>query len=290
MNTSEIYKQITEKIISNLETAGGWKKMWSMPSCVSLNGHFYTGVNKLILGTDKYETPVYGTFEQIRHHGGMVRKGEKASMVVFVKRTKAEDKETKEEKTLFLLRYYFVFNVAQADFDDIGKEYIQKLVGKIGERKDNVFNRDAEQVIADWHQKPKMIFSHKEDRAYYSPSSDLISVPAIEYFKDSASYYETLFHEIIHSTGHSSRLNRFENGSGKFGSVEYSKEELVAEMGAAYMCAVCNIDNDIKNTAAYIKSWAQVLRDNYQWVFHAAGKAEMAANFVLNVQADSIAA
>ena len=261
-----------------------------MPSCMSLNGHFYTGVNKLILGTDKYETPIYGTFEQIRHNGGMVRKGEKATMVVFVKKSIAEDKETKEEKTLFLLRYYFVFNVEQADFDDIGNEFIKKLVTKINVRTENVFNKDAEQVIDGWQNKPKIIFSHKEDRAYYSPSSDLISVPAIEYFKNSESYYETLFHEIIHSTGHSSRLNRFENGCAAFGSVTYSKEELVAEMGAAYLCAACNIDNDIKNTAAYIKSWSKALRDNSQWVFHAAGKAETAANYVLNVKADSIAA
>lgn len=287
MNTSAIYKEITEKIIANLNSAGSWKKMWEMPSCASLSGHVYHGINKLILSTDKYNTPIYGTFEQIRSNGGVVRKGERATLIVFWKKSNVIDKETQEEKTLFLLRHYYVFNVEQADFDDIGKEHIASLVDC---HKIKPFIESAQNVIERMMDKPMIVNSSKDDRAYYSPSLDKISVPDIRFFENSESYYHTLFHELIHSTGHPSRLDRFDTGSGVFASESYSKEELVAELGASYLCAKCNINDDIRNSAAYIAGWSKSLRDNPNWLITASSKAEQAADFVLHKEKQTVAA
>ena len=290
MNTSEIYKQITEKIIANLASAGSWQKLWSMPTSISMKGHIYTGINRLILSADQYDIPVYGTFEQIRSNGGAVRKGEKATVVVFWKRLTKIDEETKKEKLYFVLRYYWVFNVAQAEFDDQGKQLIYQLTAKVSMTRDNIRISSADDVVNKMESKPSIVYSHSDDRAYYAPSIDKISVPDIKYFQNSEAFYATLFHELIHSTGHSSRLNRFENGSSPFGSLSYSKEELVAELGASYLCALCNINNDIKNSAAYISGWSKALRDNANWLVWAASKAEAASNFILVSKAEDIAA
>jgi len=281
MKTTEVYQQITEKIIANLETAGSWQKMWAMPSCVSLKGHVYSGINRLILAADSFTTPVYGTFDQIRSNGGHVRKGEKATMVVFWKRLLKVDEQTKEESVHFVLRNYYVFNVEQADFDDKGKELITKMSASVTKPNDVYGVPSADNIIDCWGDKPQIIFSHKDDRAYYAPMRDLVSVPDKQYFKTTESFYCTLFHELVHSTGHRSRLNRFESDAAPFGSVPYSKEELVAELGASFLCAVCNIENDIVNSAAYIAGWSRKLRDNPGWIVTAASKAEQAAEYVL---------
>jgi len=290
MNTSEICKQITEKIIANLATAGSWQKLWSMPAGISMKGHIYTGINRLIMSANQYDVPVYGTFDQIRSNGGVVRKGEKATVVVFWKRLNKIDEETKKEKTFFVLRYYWVFNVAQADFDDKGKQLIVELSAKVSHTRDNARVDSAEDVIASMQHKPHIVYSNSDERAYYSPMSDKVSVPEIKYFQNTEAFYATLFHELTHSTGHPSRLDRFDIGSSAFGSESYSKEELVAELGASFLCAICNINNDIQNSAAYISGWSKALRDNTSWIISAASKAEAASNFILYSKADEAAA
>jgi antirestriction protein ArdC len=281
MKNSEIYSAITEKIIANLETAGSWAKLWQVPSPISLNGHYYTGINRLVLSSDKYDIPVYGTFQQIRANGGQVRKGEKATLVIFWKKLLIHDEDKKEDKITFMLRNYFVFNVSQADFDELGKKHIDKLILKV-EATNNMRNSDADSVINSMPSPPSITYSNSDDRAYYAPSSDSVSVPDIKYFNNSEAFYATLFHELTHSTGHPSRLDRFEKGSQRFGSVSYSKEELVAELGASFLCAVCSINSDIANAAAYIAGWSRALRDNTNWIVWAAARAELAVNFILN--------
>ena len=120
MNNSQIYAAITEKIIANLETAGSWMKLWQVPSPVSMNGHYYRGINRLVLSSDPYKSRVYGTFQQIRANGGQVRKGEKSTIVVFWKSSVEKDEATGETKKMFLLKFYHVFNSEQADFDEQG--------------------------------------------------------------------------------------------------------------------------------------------------------------------------
>jgi antirestriction protein ArdC len=198
MNNAQIYASITEKIIANLETAGSWKKLWQIPSPVSLNGHYYRGINRLILSSDPFKNRVYGTFQQIRANGGKVRKGETATVVVFWKSSINTDEVTKEQRRMFLLRYFHIFNTEQADFDQQGLDKIAQLQNNV-EEKHNESHVDAEQIILGYYNKPDIHFSDKDDRAYYSPMADLISVPKMKYFANPSEFFRTVYHELGHN-------------------------------------------------------------------------------------------
>jgi antirestriction protein ArdC len=190
-------------------------------------------------------------------------------------------------KTRFFLKYYRVFNVAQAHFDDEGKEKIE-LLAKTSEH-ENLPSVEAETIVADMPQKP-FIKITKQDRAFYSPALDQVSVPDMKYFVSSAEYYSTLFHELVHATGHKSRLDRFHpNSADETRKQNYSKEELVAELGASYLAAVAKLDHDIDNSAAYIKGWTKPLVENPNWIVWASKRAQSAANFILNIKEEGAA-
>jgi len=198
MNNSQIYAAITEKIIANLETAGSWMKLWQVPSPVSMNGHYYRGINRLVLSSDPYKSRVYGTFQQIRSNGGQVRKGEKSTIVVFWKTGIEQDEATGVTKKTFLLKFYHVFNSEQADFDEQGKQKIAQLQSLVDE-KVNDEHQEAESIIEGYNGRPEIIFSDKDDRAFYSPVADLISVPDKKYFTSSSAFYRVLYHEMSHN-------------------------------------------------------------------------------------------
>jgi len=280
MNNSQIYAAITEKIIANLETAGSWMKLWQVPSPASLNGHYYRGINRLVLSSDPYKSRVYGTFQQIRANGGQVRKGEKSTIIVFWKNSMEQDETTGETKKMFLLKFYHVFNSEQADFDEQGTKKIAELQNLVTE-KVNSEHMEAESIIEGYENRPDIHYSDKEDRAYYAPMADMISVPDKKYFKNSSAFYRTLFHELCHSTGHPKRLNRYDGMSNSFGDIPYSKEELVAELCSSFLAGIAHLDLDIRNSAAYIRGWASALRDNQKWVMWAAARAEKAADHIL---------
>jgi antirestriction protein ArdC len=280
MNNTQIYAAITEKIIANLETAGSWMKLWQVPSPVSMNGHYYRGINRLALSSDPYKSRVYGTFQQIRANGGQVRKGEKFTIVVFWKNTVEQDETTGETKKMYLLKFYHVFNSEQADFDEQGIKKIADLQNLVTE-KINSKHLEAESIIEGYQGHPEICFSNKDDRAYYAPVTDLISVPDKKYFSNSSAFYRTLFHELRHSTGHPKRLNRYDGMSNSYGDIPYSKEELVAELCSSFLAGIAHLDLDIRNSAAYIKGWASALRDNQKWIMWAAAKAEKAADHIL---------
>ena len=190
------------------------------------------------------------------------------------------DEETQKSRRSFLLKSYHVFNSEQADFDEKGIKRIESLQGLVFERQ-NELHDAAEDLVKGYANAPHIIFSDQEDRAYYSPAADLISVPKIEYFKSSDAYYKVLFHEMGHSTGHPKRLNRFEGMNNRFGDVPYSKEELVTELCASFLSGVANLEMDLCNSAAYIRGWASALRDNQKWIMWAAARAEKAADHIL---------
>ena len=282
MNNTQIYAAITEKIIANLETAGSWKKLWQIPSPVSLNGHYYRGINRLILSSDPFKSRVYGTFQQIRANGGKVRKGEKATVVVFWKSSIHTDEVTKEQKKMFLLRYFHIFNTEQADFDQQGIDKIAQLQNLVEERHTES-HVDAEQIITGYRNKPDIHFSDKDDRAYYAPAADMISIPKMKYFANPSEFFRTLYHEAAHSSGHPKRLNRFDCTSNHFGEEPYSKEELVAELCSSYLAEIAHLELNIRNSAAYISGWASKLRDNQKWILWAASRAEKAADYILGI-------
>jgi len=176
-----------------------------------------------------------------------------------------------------MLRYYNVFNVSQCDGINVPDTETQPTID---------FNpiEEAEKIVANMTKVPRI--THIEQQAYYNRSSDHVNMPQKETFKGEAEYYSTLFHELTHSTGHESRLGRFQNQVSKFGDSNYAKEELIAEMGASYLCAMAGIvDRTIDNSAAYIANWLTKLRNDKKLVVSAAGKAHAACDYILGVSA-----
>jgi antirestriction protein ArdC len=241
----------------------------------------YRGVNVFMLHAMSYESPFWLTFKQAKEMGGNVRKGEHACPVVFWKWLDvAEASEATGKRPVPMLRYYSVFNVAQCD----------GVTAPAIEGTDRAHNpiETAEQIVAAMPKRPAI--RHGLDRAFYSPAADSVGMPSPERFETPENYYNVLFHELTHSTGHESRLNRKGvSGVGGeragFGSQSYSKEELVAEMGAAFLCGRAGIgERTIDNSAAYVASWLQRLKDDARLVVQAAAQAQRAADFILGRQ------
>ena len=216
----DIYQEITDRIIEQMEQGIiPWRKPWvaSGAAVSHATGKPYSFLNQMLLG----RPGEYATFQQIKAAGGHVRKGEKASMVVFWRWLERKDEESGEIKEIPFLRYYNVFHISQCE--GLKEKYPQKMP-------DSTANADetAEKLIADYLNRSGVRLTHAEgDRAYYQPMTDRITLPLREQFRETAEYYSTAFHELTHSTGHESRLNRLEK-TAFFGGEAYSKEELIA--------------------------------------------------------------
>ena len=276
----KIYEMITDKIIEQLEKGTvPWRLPWNgyikgFPQNFTSKKE-YRGINIFLLKLAMRSTPYWVTFKQAADLKGRVKKGEKGFPVVFWKWLESTDKETGEKKQVPLLRYYTVFNLDQCEGIELPE---------IDQPETREFSpiEKAEKIIADMPNRP--IINHNEARAYYRPSADMVNMPKKELFLTDAEYYSTMFHELAHSTGHISRLNReSELKNHMFGSADYSKEELIAEMGAAFLCAESSIENEtIENSAAYIAGWLRKFKDDKKILIQAAGKAQKAADYILN--------
>ena len=268
------YDRITDRITALLEQGTvPWQKPWKARTGLPRNfvsKNPYRGINVFLLLAMMYESPFWITFRQVSQLGGSVRKGEKACPVVFWKPTTGEDKKTGEEKKKYLLRFYHVFNVSQCDGLKISAEPVQE----------NVIAK-PEDIVAGMPQPP--ILKHGMTHAYYSPREDCVGLPPRERLERTEDYYSTVFHELVHSTGHEKRLKRSTlTESAGFGSNPYCKEELIAEMGAAFLCGLAEIgERTIDNSAAYLKGWLEQLRNDKTLIVQAAAQAQKAADFIL---------
>lgn len=288
---NDIYQVITDRITTLLETGSvPWHRPWAaetgMPKNLS-SGKAYRGINVFMLGCQSYTSPWWLSFRQCKERGGSVRRGEKATPVVFWKVSEyAEDdagegREGKGRKS-FLLRYYNVFNVEQTE----GLEYPQPVTV----HNDIPTIERCEQVAGEMPDPPAI--EHVREQAFYRPAQDVINMPPRYLFESAEEYYSTLFHEMTHSTGHPRRLDRKTlTDLCPFGSTNYSREELVAEMGAAYLCGLSGIDNaTIDNSAAYIGGWLAKLRRDPKVLVNAAQQAQKAVDYITNAKEASHAA
>ena len=279
-----VYEIITQQILDKLDQGTvPWHRPWIGGQPKNLvSGKEYTGINPFLLGCTGYSSPYWVTYKQAQKKGGNVKKGEKSSMVVFWKRLAPKlktDPETGEVKETagWVLRYYRVFNVDQCDGIETPDD---------GHKLDFEPIKQCETVTNNMPNSPQV--EHKEPRAYYRPDQDTVNMPAKERFLSTEEYYSTLFHELTHSTGHKSRLNRHETEKCNhlFDTKNYSKEELVAEMGAAFLCGHCAIENKtIDNSAAYIKNWARKFKDKPKMVIYAAAAAQKAVDYIMGKKA-----
>ena len=241
------YERITERIVSLLEQGTvPWHKPWKVNTGLPRNlisKKPYRGINVFLLMAMSYESPHWLTLRQANQLGASVKKGEKACPVVFWKRMQAEAKEPVEAQKPPLLRLYHVFNVAQCDGLKDAPEEIPMPVTKPAE------------IVAKMPQPPAI--KHGMTQAFYSPTDDCVGMPERERFDTEAGYFAGIFHELVHSTGHEKRLKRASiverNG---FGSDPYCKEELIAELGSAFLGGYTGIvDRTIDNSAAYLEGW-----------------------------------
>lgn len=287
---TDVYTVVTDRIIAALEAGTvPWRKPWRsiggvQPTSLS-TGKPYRGINSWILSlesmTQGYVSPYWVTFKQAQARGGSVRRGEKGTQVVLWKPMEKVDPDTGETKRTFLLRYFTVFNTDQCDGVDTPE--IQAAP------EDRVPIDEAEQLVRSWTSRPEI--SHGGNRACYSPLLDKVSMPQSGQFNSDESYYVTLFHELAHSTGHPSRLARTSLVDPKpFGSEDYSKEELIAEMASAYLCAEVGIENDLDQSAAYIASWLKVLKNDRKLLVDAAAAAQKATDLVTEARREQQAA
>ena len=271
----DIYAEVTSRIIDQLEQGTiPWHQPWiSTGSCISHStGKTYSLLNQMLLG----KPGEYVTFKQCTDEGGKVRKGEKSRMVVFWKWMQVKDEETGEEKEIPFLRYYNVFHIDQCE--GLTAKHIVPLPETPATP-----DQTAENIITDYLSRSGINLNHeKGNRAFYRPTSDSITVPLIFQFTETAEYYGTLFHEMTHSTGHESRLNRLEK-TAFFGSEAYSKEELIAEIGAAALVNHTGLEtaSSFRNNTAYIQNWLQALKNDKRFIVSAAGKAEKAVSLIL---------
>ena len=282
---NNVYQIVTDRIIAQMEQGIiPWNKPWhgSKNAAISRStGRPYSLLNQFLLG----RPGEYATFNQIKEAGGKVKKGEKASVVVFWKQIRiteteqTEDGFTATEKLIPVLKYYQVFNLDQCENIEPKHWHPENIehLDPIGE---------AEEIVTGYIDRSGVKFTNDRlsDRAYYSPALDEVVVPMLDQYSDPAEYYSTTFHELTHSTGHVSRLARLVTGAAAaFGSQEYSKEELTAELGSCFLMNHCGINSNTteRNSAAYLQSWLRALKNDPRMIVSAAGKAEKAVNLIM---------
>ena len=271
--TKKIYEMVTNQIIEKLkEGTVPWKKPFKNGIAVNWKTQkAYRGINTMLLDGGEY-----ATFKQVKEAGGTVVKGSKSKIVVFWKMLEVEEKEAEEKKNIPMMRYYRVFKIGEQTEGIEPKQELEKF--------DHNPIEEAEKVKENYFYAPS--FSFNTGGAWYKPFEDHINVPPLEDFENVNKYYSTLFHEMVHSTGHADRLKRegvIKNN--KFGSQLYSKEELVAELGASMLCGLTGIENTtIDNSASYIQSWLRALKDDKTLIVSASQKAQKASDHILGIE------
>lgn len=280
MTKANVYEMVTERIIAELEKGViPWKKPWTGVRSGAFNRISkkpYSIINQILLK----HAGEYATFKQWSELGGHIRKGEKSEMVVFWKIFEKEEtnEETgeKEVKKIPMLRYYNVFHISQV-------EGVEPLVMPFAEVEPI---EEADKIITEYVEREHITFDEcASNEAFYSPSRDRVVVPMKEQYTNINEYYSITFHELTHSTGHKNRLDRLHTGAdAAFGSETYSKEELVAEIGSASIMNLLGIETPqtFKNSAAYIKNWLSVLKNDNKFIVSASSKAEKAVNYIFS--------
>lgn len=287
----DVYSRVTARIVADLEQgARPWLKPWSAEHAAGritrplrATGQPYRGMNVLLLWSEAvangYTAPIWMTYKQAAELGAHVRKGERGALVVYANtltKTETDPQGEEQERSIPFMKGYTVFNVEQVE--GLPAHYYAQPANPLplSERIASA-ERFAGSTGAD--------IRHGGNRAFYAPARDFVQMPPFEAFKDAQSYYSTLTHELTHWTGHASRCAReFEKGH-RFGSEGYAFEELVAELGAAFLCADLGITPEVRDDhAAYLAHWLKVLKQDKRAIFTAAAHAQRAADFLLNLQ------
>ncbi|MCG7983360.1 MAG: zincin-like metallopeptidase domain-containing protein [Candidatus Thiodiazotropha lotti] len=289
----DVYTRVTDKIVADLEQGvRPWMKPWNAEHAAGRitkplrhNGQAYNGINILMLWsasvTEGYSAPIWMTFRQAKELGAHVRKGEKGELVVYantITRTEENTNGEDVEQTIPFMKGYTVFNVEQ--IEGLPSHYYQ-LAEPVLDPVQRI--EHAERFFA----ATEAEIRHGGNQAYYTMGSDRIQLPPFESFRDAESYYATLAHETTHWTRHPSRLDR-DFGRKRWGDEGYAQEELVAELGSAFLSADLVLTPEVRDDhTAYIESWLKVLRQDKRAIFTAAAHAQRAVDFLHGLQPDA---
>jgi len=243
-------------------------------------GNPYTGINTLILSMvasrKKYERGLWLTYKQATALGGQVMKGEKGTHIVYYKIYEGKDKITGEPISFPVMKSYVVFNIAQCENVTVPDKYLIK-----GEPVEVLPALEA--IVAGYQGAPSIYYA-EQGSAFYDPHDDSITLPSLAQFNTAEEHAYTLCHELVHSTGHNSRLDRWSDAESKIGGFcgkeNYAKEELVAELGACMLLSAAGLELDIPNSGAYIKNWLQALKNDKSLIFKASAKASKAMQYI----------
>ena len=286
----DVYTRITDKIVADLEQGvRTWLKPWNAGNTAGRivrplrhNGLPYSGINVLMLWAESvvkgFASPTWMTFKQALELDAHVRKGEKGSLVVYanaITRTEETESGELEERSIPFLKGYTVFNVEQ--IDGLPEQYHVKP---------EVTTTTVERIAhaEAFFAATKADIRYRGTQAYYSVSDDYIQLPVIDAFRDAESFYATLAHESAHWTRHSSRLDR-DFGRKQWGDEGYAREELVAELSSAFLCADLGLTPEVRDDhASYIASWLTVLKNDKRAIFSAASHAQKAADYLHGLQ------
>jgi antirestriction protein ArdC len=295
MKYQDICNRVTDKFLEMINEDGvlPWKKPWvgSVLPPININSKkMYLGWNNFFLSCACFTTSYWGTFNQIKKKKGKINKGEKGFPIIFWTDTYQKtvtDEQSGERKKISVkmgrpvLKCYTVFNMQQTDLEaqfktDTEPQIEFKSLSEVDKAIEKACSLGKIAKI-----------KHGEPRAFYSPGLDYINLPEKNDFCSVEAYYSTLFHECNHSTGHKERLNRLNDNSilNDGHKISYSKEELVAELGAAFMMRKFGIEQKetFENSAAYLKGWLKSLRNNPDWIVWAAGKSQQSMKYILDV-------
>lgn len=282
--TNALYEAVTDKLVVLIEAGTlPWRRDWrdafagaGLPFNPFTRRH-YSGINVVLLWAEGmakgYPTQRWATFRQVLEAGGHVRRGERGTRIVFYRTLDLKDETSDgETKKIPLLKSFTVFNRAQCD----GLGEAESPPGPVAP-----FDRDERAETFVRHVGADVRFNG--GRAFYRPLGDYIEMPQAELFQTQVAYYATLIHELTHWTGHTSRLDRLKLGE-RYGSESYAFEELIAELGASFICAELGLNSDLPNHASYLESWLRVLRSDKRAIFRAAAAAATAADYLRRLQ------
>lgn len=279
---SDVFTIVNNRIIDLLEKGTvPWKQPWKSagPPRNMITGRAYRGLNILLLGSLSYSNNLFLTLKQINELGGRIKKGEHSCPVVFWSQKDQKEGEENENQPRRILRYYSVFNIEQCI--DIPENKIPEY----SLQKNNPIQL-CESVVENMPNKPKI--KTKGSEAFYNPEKDYVNMPPMRVFDNSESYYSVLFHELIHATGHKTRLQRESvMNTDKYLIEAYSEEELVAQIGACFLNAFIGCEmKTFENDVAYIEGWLNRLKGDKRFIIFASAKAQRAVDYILNQQFD----
>ena len=286
MNRADIYQTVTDTIIAAIEKGmnGKLEMPWHSVNHIPENaqtGNCYQGINVPLLWAHQvnksYTSPLWATYKQWAERGAQVKRGEKGASIVFYKTFEIDAPEGQDEpQTRMFAKHSTVFNVAQVEGFELEEAPSSPLIENIASA-DILVNATG------------AVIRHEGGRAFYSPAQDYIAMPPRETFKDTAAstatenYYSVLFHELTHWTGAKQRLDRLTPA--RFGENDYAFEELVAEMGAAMLCASTGVTSTARDDhALYIENWLRALKSDKKFIFSAASQAQKATDFLFGFQ------